>query len=738
MHQLLVQNPVLSIGCQPGIQCLRTKKRQRTEGSYEVLEFWDADMADPDARRQAEEDDLEVVEGLLELHGAVRELDVPLAESSNLATSAELIAEVTALNDTLKGQMCQFVNTSKEWFMCELDHRSNKDDDPDFNFTEEEQRLYDELSGGDSSNDEDDGAPDAVITTVEDDFLAFECRCGCKEHFAESDLFHLMRQCRNLKQRKLRELVQGILLSCTRLESMEGDAKNSNKRMRRRDLKDGPDDADTVGKMHTFYHLFNVEVCKAFFMFATGAGLKMLKNIHTDQHAHQFVAGAERRGNAATSGGLLHGRRLRLALKWLKAFALREALPNPDGRGGSDDEPPMLFPTTFTKRLIHQQYVEAASCADEDYKHIPIALSSFCILWKKKCNHYKIMTKRTDFCDTCTDLRSQHLREELAVHLSRVKSQRVFVLEQVRLATLSYTSSDESWRCAFLSFDFCEKARLPIFLDQPKAYYFMAGLGVDIFGIYDDLRLRQVNYLLPEGHFYAEKGINVIGAIFLHRLSTNPEDMCAGILMLLSDNCAAQNKCVYIVWFFSWWLIVARSYKSNNKVIEHNFAIAGHTKFGPDRGFALIKNALKKTACFAPADLYHVVQTLSGRTNSAVCSTQYLFYDWKLYLSQFFKGKVKSISSQHHFRYSSDNHGFVQTKPYPEMAWNTTNLWQPGVSAADVLNAGKEGSNFMPLSAFVVKPTKIRGKRLKATKEVVAKYFGFLGDGKRFYSPCTF
>ena len=526
----------------------------------------------------------------------------------------------------------------------------------------------------------------------------------------------------------------GILLSCTRLESMEGEEENSKRKMRRH-RNDGPD--GTAGYLHTFYHLFNVEVCRVFFMFVTGAGSKMLENIHKDQHAQQFVAGAELRGMLPTSAVVNHGRRLRLALKWLKSFALREALPNPDGRGGTEDEPPMLFSPTFTKILIHQQYVAAASSEDQDYRHTPIAMTTFLKLWKKTCNHYKIMTKRTDFCDTCTDLRSKNLRDEMMAHMLRVKSQREFVLQQLRCAALSYANADESSRCAFLSFDFCEKVRLPIFIDQPKAYYFMAGLGVDLFGIYDDLRCRQTNYLLPEGHVYAEKGINMIASIFLHRLSTSPEDMHASFLMLLSDNCGAQNKCCFSVWFFSWWIIAAPSYKSNNTVIEHNFAIAGHTKFGPDRGFALIKNALKKQGVFSPADLYHVVQFLSGRTNSAVCSTQYIFYDWKLFLGQFFKGKVKLISAQHHFRYTSENAGDVQTKTYPEMPWKTTKLLQAGVSVADVLSAGKEGSRFRALGDFVLQPTPITGKRRLAVQEVVTKYSGFLGAGKRFYSPCT-
>ena len=72
------------------------------------------------------------------------------------------------------------------------------------------------------------------------------------------------------------------------------------------------------------------------------------------------------------------------------------------------------------------------------------------------------------------------------------------------------------------------------------------------------------------------------------------------------------------------------------------------------------------------------------------------------------------------------------------MQWKTTKLLHAGVSVADVLSAGKEGSRFRALSEFVLQPTQITGKRLIAVQEVVTKYSGFLGDGMRFYSPCTF
>jgi hypothetical protein len=129
-----------------------------------------------------------------------------------------------------------------------------------------------------------------TTVAVEENCAAFQCPCNCKAIFCESDLFHLMRQCRNLKQRKLRELVQGMLLSCTRLASMEGEDRAARKR-KHYHINDGPEVDGTNGNLHTFYHIFNEEVCKVFFMFITGAGLQMLKNIHADQRAQQIVTG---------------------------------------------------------------------------------------------------------------------------------------------------------------------------------------------------------------------------------------------------------------------------------------------------------------------------------------------------------------------------------------------------------------------------------------------------------------
>ncbi len=85
----------------------------------------------------------------------------------------------------------------------------------------------------------------------------------------------------------------------------------------------------------------------------------------------------------------------------------------------------------------------------------------------------------------------------------------------------------------------------------------MPGLGVDIFGVVDDLRLRRKKFLLTEGLWHGEKGINGVGSMLFYRFTTNVEDKMAELAMLLCDNYFNQNKCCYSVMFLLWWVIVA-------------------------------------------------------------------------------------------------------------------------------------------------------------------------------------
>ena len=72
-----------------------------------------------------EDDDAEAVQALMDLHLEVSELDVPgIVTIPMLVTNAELIAEVTALAQTLKIQFRPFIASTREWLECELERDS--------------------------------------------------------------------------------------------------------------------------------------------------------------------------------------------------------------------------------------------------------------------------------------------------------------------------------------------------------------------------------------------------------------------------------------------------------------------------------------------------------------------------------------------------------------------------------------------------------------------------------------
>ena len=77
---------------------------------------------------ESDEDDgsEEAVQALMDLHLEVSELDVPgIVTIPMLVTNAELIAEVTALAQTLKIQFRPLITAStREWLECELERDS--------------------------------------------------------------------------------------------------------------------------------------------------------------------------------------------------------------------------------------------------------------------------------------------------------------------------------------------------------------------------------------------------------------------------------------------------------------------------------------------------------------------------------------------------------------------------------------------------------------------------------------
>ena len=94
-------------------------------------------------------------------------------------------------------------------------------------------------------------------------------------------------------------------------------------------------------------------------------------------------------------------------------------------------------------------------------------------------------------------------------------------------------------------------------------------------------------------HFFASHGL---GETYVH---------------LHADNFSGQNKNNYFLWYLA-WRIATELHQS----IKYSFLIAGHTKFGPDRCFGILKKSYKLSFI---SSIYELARTSMCATEGWCC-----------------------------------------------------------------------------------------------------------------------
>ena len=95
------------------------------------------------------------------------------------------------------------------------------------------------------------------------------------------------------------------------------------------------------------------------------------------------------------------------------------------------------------------------------------------------------------------------------------------------------------------------------------------------------------------------------------------------------------------------------------------FLIAGHTKFGPDRCFGIIKKSYKVSYISSLYEFANMVESSNSGINKAQLVGTHdgtvivPVYDWSSFLEQFFK-KVPNIKKYHHFRFCKEEKSFFR------------------------------------------------------------------------------
>lgn len=125
------------------------------------------------------------------------------------------------------------------------------------------------------------------------------------------------------------------------------------------------------------------------------------------------------------------------------------------------------------------------------------------------------------------------------------------------------------------TFDFAKQLHLPNHSRPVGPLYFKVPYRAQLFGVCDEARPQEINYLFSGRDTIGENGTkchgpyNVISMLH-HFFSThsNGEESC----YLYADNCAGQNKNKTVLAYLAWRCIVGLHYQ-----IILLFMITGHT-----------------------------------------------------------------------------------------------------------------------------------------------------------------
>lgn len=211
--------------------------------------------------------------------------------------------------------------------------------------------------------------------------------------------------------------------------------------------------------------------------------------------------------------------------------------------------------------------------------------------------------------------------------------------------------------------DVCsQQVHIPSNPMQPGPIYFKTPRKCGIFGVMCEAIPKQVNYLIDEAVDVGKGANTTIGYMHHYFGKHGLGETCAHVH---ADICSGQNKNNCFIWYLAWQTMLQL-----HNSINYSFLVAGHTKFGPDRCFGVIKRAYKVNYISSLYELATMVETSStaGVNKAQLVGTHdgrviVPVYNWTVFLEQFFTS-VPNIKKYHHFRFSKDEPGTVYFKEF--------------------------------------------------------------------------
>ena len=214
------------------------------------------------------------------------------------------------------------------------------------------------------------------------------------------------------------------------------------------------------------------------------------------------------------------------------------------------------------------------------------------------------------------------------------------------------------------TFDFANSVLVPSHVRQEGPLYYKSLLKVNCFGICNDGRTTQTNYIYSEAECIGQDGnqghcSNAVVPLLHHHLSNKSEGerKCN----LNADNCGGQNKNQIMTGYLCWRILVGL-----NKEIYLHFMKPYHARCLVDGMFGLGRKRIRRTDTDSVTDVCSAVEKSTKRAEVVRYNTEnqtlsWIWRDWKSFLKPLFEA-VPHIQTHQHFRFSSSNPGSVFVK----------------------------------------------------------------------------
>ena len=359
---------------------------------------------------------------------------------------------------------------------------------------------------------------------------------------------------------------------------------------------------------------------------------------------------------------------------FISNYAEKNALLLPGRVSSHHRDDIQLLPSSSSKADVFKLYEDAMNEAGFRV----VAASTFRSLWLKLMPRVVMTRPMTDLCVECQrnnraisassnlpevvkaaklEKQQRHLtlvREERALYQQQVQQCK----EQARDAVLGPHIPCSNSTPMHYSFDFAQQVHIPHDPMQPGPMYFMCPRKVGIFGVCCEGIPQQVNYLIDEANSTSKGSEAVISYLhhFFERYGLGEKEV-----NLHCDNCAGQNKNNFVLAYLMWRVLTGRHEK-----ISLHFMMSGHTKFGPDWCFGLLKRKFRRTPVSSLQQLSQCVEGSSKVNLAQLVGTEngdtlVPVSPWQPLLTSIMT-PLKGISGHHHFVFDKQSPGTVTYK----------------------------------------------------------------------------